>query len=170
MANPWYGGCRTIYLKWRKREGELFKVAGHSLFFQYIFFQKTTRWELDWEHPRQDRRDRPGVLNRRVNRTYVRRSRKKRNVFLMTCDDWTGTDRGEHPPRNTRRGDEHVIYWLLSSLTFYWHSKKVSDPPLCSKSLTKRRTYRPSSVVYRYVRRQNSEKMILSLNTRVTTQ
>ena len=47
-----------------------------------------------------------------------------------------------------------------SSLAFYWHSKKVSDPPLCPNRLTKRRTYRPRSVIYRYVSRQSSEKMI----------
>jgi hypothetical protein len=47
-----------------------------------------------------------------------------------------------------------------SSLAFYWHSKKVSGPPLCPSRLTKRRTYRPRSVIYRYVSRQSSEKII----------
>ena len=47
-----------------------------------------------------------------------------------------------------------------SSLDFNWYSKKVSDPPLCSRWLTKRRTYRPCSVIYRHVGRQSSEKMI----------
>ena len=45
-----------------------------------------------------------------------------------------------------------------SSLAFYWHSKKVSGPPLCPERLTKRRTYRPRTVIYRHVRRQSSEK------------
>ena len=35
-----------------------------------------------------------------------------------------------------------------SSLAFYWHSKKVSGPPLCPIRLTKRRKYRPRSVIY----------------------
>ncbi len=35
-----------------------------------------------------------------------------------------------------------------SSLAFYWHSKKVIGPPLCPRWLTKRRTYRPRSVIY----------------------
>jgi hypothetical protein len=39
--------------------------------------------------------------------------RMKTDVFLLTCGDWTGTGGGEHPPRNTWRGYEHVIYWLF---------------------------------------------------------
>ncbi len=31
-----------------------------------------------------------------------------------------------------------------SSLAFYWHSKKVSDPPLCPSRFTKRLTYHPA--------------------------
>ncbi len=52
-----------------------------------------------------------------------------------------------------------VGVWMrrVGSLAFYWHSKKVSGPPLCPSRLTKRRTYRPRSVIYRYVSRQNSE-------------
>ncbi len=50
-----------------------------------------------------------------------------------------------------------VVVW-----GFYWHSKKVSGPPLCPSRLTKRRTYRPHSVIYRYVSRQSSEKWFKS--------
>ncbi len=46
-----------------------------------------------------------------------------------------------------------VVVWL-----FIGTQKKVSVPPLCPSRLTKRRTYRPSSVIYRYVSRQSSEK------------
>jgi hypothetical protein len=35
------------------------------------------------------------------------RVRMESVVFLLTCGDWTGTDRGEHRPRNTWRGFEH---------------------------------------------------------------
>jgi hypothetical protein len=50
---------------------------------------------------------------------------------------------------------------ISSSLAFYWHSKKVGAPPLCPSRLTKRRTYRPRSVIYRYVSRQSSEKKMI---------
>jgi hypothetical protein len=39
------------------------------------------------EQLRQDRRDRPGGLHRRVKRTYVRRPRMQPVVFLLTCGD-----------------------------------------------------------------------------------
>jgi hypothetical protein len=52
----------------------------------------------------------------------------------------------------------NIHVYNSSSLAFYWHSKKISDPPLCPNRLTKRRTYRPRSVIYRYVSRQSSEK------------
>ena len=51
----------------------------------------------------------------------------------------------------------HVLCRNSSSLTFYWHSKNVSGPPLCPRWLTKRRTYHPSSVIYQLVGRQTSE-------------
>jgi hypothetical protein len=50
-----------------------------------------------------------------------------------------------------------VVVWL-----FIGTQKKVSDPPPCPRWLTKRRTYRPRSVIYRHVGRQSSEKMIYS--------
>ena len=46
--------------------------------------------------------------------------------------------------------------FLSSSLAFYWHSKKVSDPPPRPNWLTNGRTFRPHSVIYRPLRRQNS--------------
>ncbi len=46
-----------------------------------------------------------------------------------------------------------VVVWL-----FIGTQKKVSGPPLCPSRLTKRRTYRLRSVIYRYVSRQSSEK------------
>jgi hypothetical protein len=52
----------------------------------------------------------------------------------------------------------YIYKHICSSLAFYWHSKKVSGPPLCPSRLTKKRTYRPRSVIYRYVSRQSSEK------------
>ncbi len=81
------------------------------ILFLFSFPKDNKKWGPDWEQSRQDRRDRPGGLHRRVKRTYVRRPGKQRDVFSMTCGDWTGTVRGEYPPRNTRRGNEHEIYW-----------------------------------------------------------
>ncbi len=57
-----------------------------------------------------------------------------------------------------------------SSLAFYWHSKKISDPPLWPSRLTKRRTYCPRSVIYRYVGRQSSEKWFTSCRSNMSLQ
>ena len=46
--NQSYGGCRTIYLKWWKRNGKLFKVTGHLLRHQLQLCTRTptTEWSL----------------------------------------------------------------------------------------------------------------------------
>ncbi len=51
----------------------------------------------------------------------------------------------------------HLVLCLVVWL-FIGTQKKVSGPPLCPSRLTKRWTYRPCSVIYRYVSRQSSEK------------
>jgi len=40
---------------------------------------------------------------------------------------YDGTGRGDHPPRNTWRGDEHAIYWLLRMCH---HMTSPATPPL----------------------------------------
>ena len=45
-----------------------------------------------------------------------------------------------------------------TSLAFHWHSKKVRDPQLCPRWLTESRAYHPSSVIYRLVGRESSDK------------
>jgi hypothetical protein len=51
-----------------------------------------------------------------------------------------------------RKLNKLVVAWL-----FIGTQKKVSGPPLCPRWLTKRRTYRPRSVIYGPVSRQSSE-------------
>ena len=76
----------------------------------------------------------------RVARTYVRRPRTQSDVFSRTSADWTRTWGGEHTPRNTWKGYEHVIYWyrrrnirfnrtMLMSLIFWISSTGAWQTP-----------------------------------------
>ncbi len=105
---------------------------------QSFFIETILCFPDDSERWSQDIWDRSGGLNCLVKWKYVRRPRKQPDVewmsfnihleklvwstrigrivpiwilFLLTCGDWTGTRGGDHPQRNTWRGDEYVIYW-----------------------------------------------------------